>query len=234
MSQNRIIEREWLDELPAADARAIRSRRDLRRINGIMGHVGFFERTFRSRVNGRSPLRIVEMGTGDGTLLLKLAQRLAPRWPGVEVTLLDLHPVVSAETTKALTALGWTARVEAADVFDWAARDESVDVVIANLFLHHFQNESLSRLFQGVARRTNIFASCEPWRGTMALAASHLLGLIGCNDVTRHDAVISVHAGFRDQEISQLWPSHAGWKLDESKAGLFSHGFVASRAQEPA
>ena len=234
MIQTRIIEREWLDELPPDDLRAIRSRHDLRRINGIMGHVGFFERTLRASIKRHSPRRIVEMGTGDGTLLLKLAQHLAPHWPGVEVTLLDLHPVVSAETTKALSALGWKPRIEAADVFDWAARDGSVDVVIANLFLHHFQNEPLSRLFHHISKRTRVLIACEPRRDIVALGASQLVGLIGCNDVTRHDAVISVHAGFRDREISQLWPSQAGWKLDESKAGLFSHGFVASRAQEPA
>lgn len=234
MIQTRIIEREWLDELPPDDLRAIRSRHDLRRINGIMGHVGFFERTLRARIKRHSPRRIVEMGTGDGTLLLKLAQRLAPHWPGVDVTLLDLHPVVSAETTKSLVALGWTARIEAADVFDWAARDESVDVVIANLFLHHFHDDALSRLFHHISKRTRLLIACEPRRDAVSLAASHLVGLIGCNDVTRHDAVVSVRAGFRDREISQLWPSPAGWKLDESKAGLFSQGFVASRAQEPA
>ena len=34
----RRLEREWLDELPADDPRARRSRADLRRINAIMGN----------------------------------------------------------------------------------------------------------------------------------------------------------------------------------------------------
>ena len=46
--------------------------------------------------------------------------------------------------------------------------------------------------------------------------------------VTRADALISVHAGFRDAELGALWPS-AGWTVDEYAAGLFSHCFAARR-----
>jgi hypothetical protein len=55
-----------------------------------------------------------------------------------------------------------------------------------------------------------------------------MLGAIGCNDVTRHDAVASVRAGFRDGQLSALWPA-GPWKLTERGAGLFSHLFVARR-----
>jgi hypothetical protein len=67
----------------------------------------------------------------------------------------------------------------------------------------------------------------------VSLAGSHLLGLIGCNDVTRHDAVLSVHAGFRGTELSELWREAQpdGWTLRESAAGPFGHLFSASRAQ---
>jgi hypothetical protein len=55
------------------------------------------------------------------------------------------------------------------------------------------------------------------------------MGLIGCNDVTRHDAAISVRAGFRDGELSACWPIAAGWTLTEKRAPPFSHLFVARR-----
>jgi hypothetical protein len=63
----------------------------------------------------------------------------------------------------------------------------------------------------------------------LALQASRLLGLIGCNEVTRHDAVVSVRAGFVDQELSALWPERTRWHLQEEAAGLFSHCFVAQQ-----
>ena len=82
------------------------------------------------------------------------------------------------------------------------------------------------------ARRTRVLIACEPRRSRRALLASQLLGVIGCNDVTRHDAVVSVHAGFRDGELSGLWPGGAQWALREHAHGLFSHCFVAVRIDE--
>jgi hypothetical protein len=76
---------------------------------------------------------------------------------------------------------------------------------------------------------TRLFIACEPRRSAPALAASRLVGLIGCNGVTRHDAVASVRAGFTGSELSALWPAGPGWKLHEGAAGLFSHRFMARR-----
>ena len=152
-------------------------------------------------------------------------------WPDIEVTLVDLQPVVGADTLQALSALGWAVRVEATDVFEWATRPETCDIVIANLFLHHFHDNRLKSLFQQISTRTQVFAACEPRRCSEALMASRLLGLIGCNDVTRHDGRASVEAGFNGNELSSLWPSNTGWRLDETRTGLFSHSFVASRAR---
>jgi hypothetical protein len=67
------------------------------------------------------------------------------------------------------------------------------------------------------------FFACEPHRGWLALAGSHLVGALGANAVTRHDAVASVHAGFRGSEIGAFWPAAtATWQCHEARAGLFS------------
>jgi hypothetical protein len=88
----------------------------------------------------------------------------------------------------------------------------------------------LTELLRLVALRTRVLIACEPRRSGSALLASHLLGLAGCNDVTRHDAVVSVRAGFKARELSALWPERSGWTLRERACGLFSHGFVATRS----
>jgi hypothetical protein len=100
------------------------------------------------------------------------------------------------------------------------------------LFLHHFEGSQLDHLLAGVAARTDRFFACEPKRAWLPLAGSHLVGAIGANAVTREDAVLSVHAGFRDQEISALWPLAGGaWRTREFDAGMFSHCFSAQRAR---
>lgn len=229
---------ELLDELSADDPRAVRSRGDLRRVNRLMGTHSIQLRALDAVVPKSAPVRLVELGAGDGTMMLRLARSRSQHWPGAKLALLDMQPVIGAGTLAGIRDLGWEVEVIVADVFDWLAQDSSSgeDVVFANLFVHHFEDERLSRLLKRVADRSRAFVCCEPRRSSMALAGSHLLGLIGCNQVTRHDAVLSVHAGFRDQELSSLWPHAAAgdppvWKLEESAAGLFSHLFVARRIE---
>jgi hypothetical protein len=101
--------------------------------------------------------------------------------------------------------------------------------LIANLFLHHFQEKELAPLLALAAARTDIFAACEPRRSPLPLAFSSLVGFIGCNRVTRHDAVISVRAGFAGNELSGWWPAKPEWHLEERSAGMFTHTFLAQR-----
>jgi hypothetical protein len=101
--------------------------------------------------------------------------------------------------------------------------------MIANLFLHHFTEGQLAGLLRGAARGTRTFIAVEPRRSSCSHCFSRLLWFIGCNRVTRHDAPISVRAGFTGQELSQLWPAGQVWSLEERPAGWFSHLFIAQR-----
>jgi len=228
----RRVEPEMLDLLPQADPRAIRSRQDLRRINRVMATHSILCRGIDAATRGRPPRRIVELGAGDGTLLLRLARRRAAKWPGVEATVVDRQDLVASETRQGFATLGWTLRVVACDVFEWVDEADAVpyDLSLANLFLHHFADEALRLLLSGVAARSNAFVACEPRRAATALVGSHLVGLLGCNAVSRNDAVLSVRAGFRDAELAAAWPETHSWQIDEYPAGLFSHCFLATRS----
>jgi hypothetical protein len=146
------------------------------------------------------------------------------------VILLDQQNIVSRQTLEAFTALGWKAQTAAADVFAYLEQIKSpgVDVITTNLFLHHFEPEPLGRLLGLAGKATQLIVACEPRRNKFALRASRLSWAIGCNEVSLHDAIVSVRAGFSDQELSALWPSR-DWDLDEHAARLFTHCFVARR-----
>jgi hypothetical protein len=180
---------------------------------------------------GFPPQRMLELGAGDGSLMLRLARRRAARWPDVQVTLLDRLGLVPAGTLAGLRAVGWTPEFVSMDVFDWLGTSTGPrsDVVMSNLFVHHFSSRELTDLLAGIAARTRVFFCCEPRRSVLPLAGSHLIGLLGAGSVTRHDAPSSVHAGFRGKELSDLWPDAMNWTLHEYPAGLFSHCFLAIR-----
>ena len=227
----RDVQPELLDELPADDPRAIQSRKDLRKINAWMGHAGTVSRLLSGALGNRPPQSIVELGSGDGTLLLKLAKRFASRWKPSRVVLVDRQPAVTAATRNAFASLGWPVEFAEMDVFEWLERSTaaSTDVTLATLFLHHFVDRDLQTLLHRIAAHTRVFVACEPRRSGLALAATRLLPVIGCNHVTRHDARISVRAGFSGRELSRLWPSGELWQLQERQAGPFTHCFLAQR-----
>ncbi len=239
MSQRTVVP-ELLDSLAVDDPLAIGSRADLRRINRIMGAASVLARALDPLLHDSGPVQLVELGAGDGSLLLRIAERRAKRWPQVDLRLLDLQPVVSDLTLQRYRKLGWRCEVMRADVFDWLAQDGVVPqvqrsdaasgpIVIANLFLHHFDGDRLTDLLHGIAARARAVVCIEPRRSRGALLGSHLLGVIGCNQVTRHDAVVSVRAGFRGTELTARWPQADQWRIDEGDAGVFSHRFVAVR-----
>jgi hypothetical protein len=227
----REVEPELLDELPAGDLRAIQSRRDLQMVNALMGHSRIMNRVLAGAFNGRPPQTIVELGAGDGTLLLRLAKRTAPHWKPARVVLVDRKRLLTPETRAEFEALSWPVETLEMDVFEWLQRSqpEHTDLTIANLFLHHFTEPNLRKLLGHAASQTGLFLACEPHRVNFSYFASAMLGVIGCNDVTRHDAKASVRAGFAENELSEMWPGREGWRLTERQAGLFSHCFVAQR-----
>ena len=227
----RSIKPELLDELSPDDPRAMQSRRDLRRLNVWMGHNRIMQRMLEGAHRQSPPARIIEFGAGDGTFLLRLAKSLPWRGGTIEAVLVDQQRLVSAKTQAEFARISWKAIPIRSDVFEWLGRSElrPTDVIVANLFLHHFSNDALRTLFARVAAQAACFVACEPRRSRPVWGMSKLVGLIGCNDVSRHDAAASVRAGFVGRELSALWPQDDAWELTEKRAGLFSHSFVARR-----
>jgi hypothetical protein len=240
----RTVSREALDGLDASDPRALRSRLDLKRVNRVLGTRGIISREMQplvGQIKGNRPLRVLELGAGDGTLMLCIARKVSERWPAVELTLLDRLALIDADTSAAFARLGWSLQTLTMDVLEWAAATPRRpcaprwDVIVTNLFLHHFDDRALPGLLSAIAAQCNVFVACEPRRATLALIGSHLIGAIGASRVTREDAVLSVHAGFHDAELSRVWPGDLGdWQLQERAKGLFTHFFRAARRGIPA
>jgi len=225
-------ETEWLDELPAQDPRALASRQDLQRLNSLMRHVPLLVEAWRRSEPDRWIQTIVELGAGDGTFLLKFARAISSKSRPLKVILLDRVDLVQPGTLENFRKLGWQAEVVTSDAFEWLSQSQITEAAfLSNLFLHHFDDDRLELLLGHLALRANLFIALEPRRSALPLAFTKLLPLIGCNDVTRHDAAISVRAGFIGKELSALWPKR-GWYVQEAEAGLFSHCFSAQRFTE--
>lgn len=230
-SPGRIVEPELLDELPPRDPRALRSRRDLRLLNLTMGHPQLMGDALSEHLHTPNPPRIVELGAGDGHFLLNVARRLQPKWPSAEATLVDRLDSFDPAIRERFNSLGWGARTDIKTASEWLrqSRPGIADAIISNLFLHQFQNAELAEMLRLAARSAGVLIALEPRRSWLTRTTGRLLWMIGCSPVTRHDADISIRAGFSGSELSAIWPDAENWELTERSAGLFSHLFIARR-----
>ena len=215
---SRVLVPEILDQLDHDDPDALRSRADLRRINRVLGNFRWLRRALETLGAGDGSLRVVEIGAGDGHFIREFART----HPNVRYTAIDLAPRPENWPEN----LGWRQGC-ALEHLDGAEGD----VLVANLFLHHLNDEQLTRL--GAALRGYRAVICnEPAR----FRAFHVLGralqLLGVNYVTLYDMHASINAGFRHRELpSVLGLEQPDWRVQASHSPLGFFRMIATRPE---
>ena len=199
---------------------------DLWRINRWLGGVSaslrlledFFLRA------GVHPLRVLDVGGGDSRMAGELQRELLKRGFETEFTVLDRRLGHLRNGHKPAGEL----QPVVADALALPFADGSFNVVMCNLFFHHFSDEPAKQLLYGMAaiaseaviindlerhRLPYLFIRCAPW--------------FARSPITRHDAPASVRqaytrselaalaaaAGFTDFDVRRLMPFRLGLTL---------------------
>src|SRR5687768_14919562 len=103
----RVVEAEILDQLPSAAEAAVRSRRDLARLNALMGHARLIRKHLAPDIT-----RVADLGAGDGSLLLNVLRRGGAIR---KVVLVDQQRIVSDSTLAAFKNTGLDPTIAVAD-----------------------------------------------------------------------------------------------------------------------
>lgn len=207
---------ELLDSLPHDDPRARQSRAELRLINGLMGNHRWLCRALAEQ--GLYQKRVLELGAGDGALARRVWSKgiaLPAQWSA-----LDLAPAPDDWPEEAT----WYQR----DIFTMPQLPDA-EIIVANLFLHHFQEHQLHTFAQRLPDSCGVMIACEPVRRRVHEMQGRLLSaVVNLSPVTRHDMAVSIRAGFIGDELQQAL-SLTGWQTKVSHTAFGACRFLAWR-----
>lgn len=210
----RTLQPELLDSLPPNHPDALHNRRDLRITNWLVGNHRWLVRTLPRLV--RPGERILELGAGTGELGIRLARA------GVPVDGLDLWP--RPEDWPAAAA--W----HVADLRTFS-RYGDYTAIFGNLIFHQFTDADLRALGGQLRARARVIVAAEPHRRRFSQVLFRAAApLFGANHVSRHDAHVSIAAGFRGTELSRaLGLDSSVWTVRHMTTPLGAYRMVAVR-----
>ena len=200
----RILKPEILDTLPEAEARA--SLADLIRINRRWGGHATLGKLLQQVARREETFSLLDVGAASGDM----GAAIREFYPGARVTSLD-------RIASHLAAAG-DPRV-AGDAFALPFGEKSFDFVFSSLFLHHFTNEEIVRLFREFARvsRRRVLAIDLLRHPVAYYFLPWTRAIFGWNPVTVNDGPISVEAAFHPRELAEL-ASRAGLRQVQARA----------------
>ena len=181
----RVIQPELLDSLPPDDPDAQHSRRDLRRINTLMGNHRWLARVLPALLEPGE--RALELGAGSGELGMRLHRA------GIAVDGLDLCPAPPHWPRER----PW----HRADLRSFGGYGDYA-VVFGGLIFHHLCDAELRALGAAFPAGVRTVVAAEPARSGHAQRLFRWFApLFGANRVTMHDADVSIAAGFQGLEL---------------------------------
>ncbi len=180
----------------------------LARLNRLSGSAGIVWRAIADLLpSSPPPLRLLDVATGGGDVVVALARRAERRRKTLAVTGCDVSAVALAHAARRLQSAGvhGSVRLVRAD----AIRDElpaGHDVVVTSLFLHHLDDATIItvlRRLAAAARRRVVVNDLE--RGWLNRVLVGLAGrLVTRSPVVHEDGPRSVRAAFTRAELLDL------------------------------
>ena len=199
---------------------------DLWRINRWLGGVSVSLRLledFFARA-GVHPVRVLDVGAGDSRLAGQLQRELRRRGLQAEFTVLDRCLSHLPNNFKAAGA----PQPVVADALALPFAGGSFNVVMCNLFFHHFSDQAAKQLLRGMAAiASEAVMINDPERHPLPYLFIRYVPWFSRSPITRHDAPASVRqaytrnelaaiaaeAGFTDFEVRRLVPFRLGLTL---------------------
>jgi len=224
----RVTSEELLDHDLGTPEEIHASLEDLWRINRRLGGVSsnlkllarFFART------GPHPVRVLDVGAGDARLARRLQEKLAAQNIRADFVALDRRP-----SHLGMRRNGNSLPSVAADVFRLPFRNEAFDVVMSNLFFHHFSGEGardlLGRMAAAAREAVLVNDLARHWLAYLFIRCARPFAR---SRITRHDGPASVRQAYTRPELEALVREAGFMQFDTMRLSPFRWGLILWKA----
>jgi 2-polyprenyl-3-methyl-5-hydroxy-6-metoxy-1,4-benzoquinol methylase len=202
-----------LIDLPGTDpGELVRTLEDLAWINRWLGGTGVVLTYLASLLPNRpTPFPILDVATGYADIPRTIARWGRRRGLQVRIEAIDSHPQILELARRASLAYP-EIHFREGDALALPYPDESFDVVLASLILHHTEGEAQARLLRELYRVARCAVVVNDLRrGRWPFLVTWVsLRLVSRSRLIHHDGPVSVRRGFLAAELLAL-AREAGW-----------------------
>jgi len=203
-------EKEIMDDLNCSGPVLEQTLRELKTINRWLGGNKVTTQGL-SEVVQRFPqeqYRVVDLGCGGGDMLAVMQDWAQQEQVSMQLIGADANAHTIALAQQRLQGIRW----QVANVFDPAFFEEQVDIATCTLFTHHFTDEELVALFQGLKQKVQLaIVINDLHRHPLAYySIKWLTRWFSKSPMVQHDAALSVLRSFKRRD----------WNLIFAQAGL--------------
>ena len=201
-------EKEIMDDLDCSGPVLEQTLRELKTINRLLGGNGVTNRGL-SQVVQRFPqdqYSLVDLGCGGGDMIAVMQawaskKNIPIRFIGADANANTI--ALAKERQKALSEVHW----QVANVFDSTFLEDQVDIATCTLFTHHFTDEELVTLFQGLKQKVRLaIVINDLHRHPLAYySIKCLTSWFSKSPMVQNDAALSVLRSFRRNDWESIF-----------------------------
>ncbi len=198
---------ELMDDLECSGPVVDQTLRELDVINRKLGGNQISLNAFRYIIKRRTPMKleVADLGCGGGDILINLAKWGEKRGLDLSLVGVDANPHIIRYADKHCEAFK-NISFEVLDIFSEEFANKQYDIIHCSLFLHHFSNENLIRLFSQFKRQARIgIIVNDLHRHFLAYySIKWITKLFSRSFMIQNDAALSVARGFRRLELIEI------------------------------
>ena len=149
-------------------------------------------------------ITIVDLGCGNGDILRDVAQFGRKNNYSFKLTGIDAN-LAAIDYAKELSKDYSELNFKKIDVFSEDFKEQSFDIVLCTLFLHHFKNEELIPFLKTITEKATIgIVVNDIHRHRLAYYLFKLIGFFIKNEMVREDGLTSILRAFKKKDLENI------------------------------